>query len=39
MSFKNLVAGKWVKVSGFEGVATAHAEILGSIQRYHAAEV
>ena len=35
--YKDLEAGKWVKVSGFEGVAAAHAEILDSIRRYHAA--
>lgn len=32
--YKELEAGKWVKVEGWEGVAEAKAEILASIERF-----
>lgn len=32
--YKDLEAGKWVKVDGWEGVDSAHQEILASIERY-----
>lgn len=32
--YKDLEAGKWVKVDGWEGPAAAQAEILSSIERY-----
>jgi inorganic pyrophosphatase len=34
--YKDLEAGKWVKVIGWAGVDVAHAEILNGIQRYAA---
>jgi inorganic pyrophosphatase len=33
--YKDLEAGKWVKVVGWKGVAEAHQEILDGIQRYN----
>lgn len=33
--YKELEAGKWVKVEGWEGVAEAKAEILASIERFN----
>ncbi len=35
--YKDLEAGKWVKVIGWSDVAAAHAEIMQSVQRYNAA--
>jgi inorganic pyrophosphatase len=34
--YKDLEAGKWVKVIGWAGIETAHAEILEGIKRYEA---
>jgi inorganic pyrophosphatase len=34
--YKDLEAGKWVKVLGWSGVELAHAEILGGIKRHQA---
>ncbi len=34
--YKDLEAGKWVKVLGWSGVELAHAEILDGIKRYQA---
>ena len=34
--YKDLEAGKWVKVQGWGGVADAHQEILEGIERYNA---
>lgn len=33
--YKDLEAGKWVKVDGWEGVDSAHKEILASIDRFN----
>lgn len=35
--YKELEAGKWVKVEGWEGADSAKAEILASIERFHKA--
>ena len=35
--YKDLEAGKWVKVDGWEGVEAARAEIVDSVKRYEAA--
>lgn len=32
--YKDLEDGKWVKIEGWEGVESAHNEILSSVQRY-----
>jgi inorganic pyrophosphatase len=34
--YKDLEAGKWVKVVGWAGVQEAHAEILEGVKRYQA---
>ncbi len=34
--YKDLEAGKWVKIIGWAGVDAAHAEILTGIKRYQA---
>jgi inorganic pyrophosphatase len=34
--YKDLEAGKWVKIIGWAGVDVAHAEILNGIKRYEA---
>jgi inorganic pyrophosphatase len=34
--YKDLEAGKWVKVVGWSGVEAAHAEIIEGIRRYQA---
>jgi inorganic pyrophosphatase len=36
--YKDLEAGKWVKVIGWAGVDVAHSEILNGIQRYESEE-
>jgi inorganic pyrophosphatase len=33
--YKDLEAGKWVKVNGWYGIDEAHSEIIGSIKRYN----
>ena len=35
--YKDLEAGKWVRVVGWEGIEAAHQEILGGIERHAAA--
>ena len=34
--YKDLEAGKWVKVVGWVGIEDAHAEIMGGVKRYQA---
>lgn len=34
--YKDLEEGKWVKVDGWEGIESAHAEIMASVKRYEA---
>ncbi|MFZ2315247.1 MAG: inorganic diphosphatase [Gammaproteobacteria bacterium] len=34
--YKDLEKGKWVKVDGWEGIASAHEEIMASLKRYEA---
>ena len=36
--YKDLESGKWVKVDGWEGIDSAKAEILASVQRYNQKE-
>lgn len=37
--YKDLEAGKWVKIAGWAGIDSASKEILASVERYNAAEV
>jgi inorganic pyrophosphatase len=36
--YKDLEAGKWVRVIGWAGVESAHEEILGGVRRHAAAK-
>ncbi|MGQ3891534.1 inorganic diphosphatase [Legionella sp. CNM-4043-24] len=33
--YKDLEVGKWVKIDGWEGIESAHREILASVERFH----
>lgn len=37
--YKDLDKGKWVKIEGWEGIESAHGEIMGGVERYNALEV